>query len=193
MILFTGDCLIIKTLFIVKDNMYAFKLVTEARDLEYLKKVSSPYEYEQSPSSPYELQKTLEDYVIKSQAFGVSGIQLSYSYRVFTIHVAEANLQTMFNPELIEVLDDTPIRMQEGCLSFPNLFLSIARPTRIKVQYQDVSKKLNTIELTDYYARGFLHELDHLNGIVFTSHAGKLALKMARKKLYKKMKKYKQS
>lgn len=193
MILFIGDYLIIKTLFIVKDNMYAFKLVTETSDLEYLKKVSSPYEYEGSPSSPYEIQQTFENYVTNAQAFGVSGIQLSFPYRVFTIHVAEQNLQTMFNPELIEVIDDTPIRMNEGCLSFPNLFLSIARPTRIKVQYQDVSKKLNTIELTDYYARGFLHELDHLNGIVFTSHAGKLALKMARKKLYKKMKKYKQS
>jgi len=55
-----GNYLIIKTLFIVKDNMYAFKLVTEASDLEYLKKMSTQYQYENSPSSPYEIQKTLD-------------------------------------------------------------------------------------------------------------------------------------
>lgn len=171
--------------------MYAFKLVTEADDLEYLKKVSSPYEYENSPSSPFELKEVFENYVTKAKAFGISGIQLSYPYRVFTIHTGHNKLETMFNPKLIEILGDKTVRMEEGCLSFPHLFLSLERPKAIKVEYQDINKNLNTIELSDYYARGFLHELDHLNGIVFTSHAGKLALKIAKKKLYKKMK-YKQ-
>ena len=133
----------------------------------------------------------------------IAPVSLFFSFELFSdiqqrVLVLDGTLaggkerRAFVNPVIVERTEKL-ITTEEGCLSFPNLFLSIARPTRIKVQYQDVSKKLNTIELTDYYARGFLHELDHLNGIVFTSHAGKLALKMARKKLYKKMKKYKQS
>ena len=52
-------------------------------------------------------------------------------------------------------------------------------------EYYDLENKLNTTELSDYYARGFLHELDHLNGTVFIDYVGKLSLKLARKKVVK--------
>ena len=86
--------------------------------------------------------------------------------------------------ELVKVAKEKIVET-EGCLSFPDLFLNINRPKEICVNYQDTTGKLNTVELKDYYARGFLHELDHLNGVVFIDYVGKLALKMARKKVHK--------
>lgn len=169
--------------------MFKFTLVTEDAK-EYLSQVSKEYDYMNSPSSPYEIDEFMQQYIREAKAFGISGVQLSFPYRVFAIHTDEGTITTMFNPKLIEVIDDTQIRMEEGCLSFPGLFLNVKRPRGVRIEYQDRLKKLNTMELYDYYARGFLHELDHLNGVVFTSHVGRLSLKMARKKLSKRKKRY---
>ena len=170
-----------------------FNLVTEKDNLEYLKQVSNPFDFKNPPYDPTELANTIFNYVKGAEAFGVSGIQLSFPYRVFGIFIENNKFQVMFNPRLIEIIADKKVNEKEGCLSFPNLFLNIGRPKIINVEYQTTTGLINNIELSDYFARGFLHELDHLNGVVFTDYVGRLSLKMTRKKLYKKMKKYKQS
>lgn len=169
-----------------------FKLVTEQDNLEYLKQVSKPFDFKYPPYDPEKLADIIFNYVKKAEAFGVSGVQLSFPYRVFGVFIEQKKFQIMFNPKLVSIVNDTEVNEKEGCLSFPNLFLNISRPKIISVEYQNTVGLINNIELSNYYARGFLHELDHLNGIVFTNHVGKLALKIARKKLIKKMKKYKQ-
>lgn len=161
-----------------------FQLVTED-NLDYLRQKSTPFNFEQPQCDADDLAKGIADYVTKAKAFGVAGVQLSMPYRVFGVYVEEGKFQVMYNPELLLVNEQKKIVETEGCLSFPELFLNINRPKEICVKYQDTTGKLNTIELKDYYARGFLHELDHLNGVVFTDYVGKLALKMARKKVQK--------
>lgn len=56
----------------------------------------------------------------------------------------------------------------EGCLSFPGMQLNITRPSEVKVAYQDIRGHRVEKKLTGILARCFQHELDHLNGIVFT-------------------------
>jgi len=168
-----------------------FKLVTDD-NLEYLSQVSKEFDFNNPPYDPIELSNVIFNYVKKREAFGVASIQLSFPYRVFGIYIDNDSFQVMFNPKLIEIIDNNQVTQKEGCLSFPNLFLNIGRPKIISVEYQDAAGMINNIELTDYFARGFLHELDHINGVVFTKYVGKLALKMARKKLAKRMKKFKQ-
>ena len=89
----------------------------------------------------------------------------------------------MFNPRIVTV-DDTvsPDEGEEGCLSFPNLWLKVKRPKNITVEYFDKTGKSCIIELTGIDARCFLHELDHLNGIVFTDYVSQMKLMLARKK-----------
>ena len=161
-----------------------FQLVTED-NLDYLRQESTPFNFEQPQCDPDDLAKGIYDYVSKAKAFGVAGVQLSMPYRVFGIYIEEGKFQVMFNPKLLLTNDQSQVNETEGCLSFPNLFLNINRPKDVCVNYQDTTGTLNTIELTNYYARGFLHELDHLNGVVFIDYVGKLALKMARKKVHK--------
>ena len=161
-----------------------FELVTES-NIEYLRQESTPFDFENSPCDADDLANGIYDYVKTEEAFGVSGVQLSFPYRVFGVYIESNKFAVMFNPKLLLANEANKVNETEGCLSFPNLFLNINRPKDVCVNYQDTTGKLNTIELKDYYARGFLHELDHLNGVVFIDYVGKLALKMARKKVHK--------
>ena len=58
----------------------------------------------------------------------------------------------------------------EGCLSFPGLFYPVDRPLRVEVAYQDLLGDDHTVQLEGHYARIWLHEMDHLNGILFVDH-----------------------
>jgi peptide deformylase len=80
--------------------------------------------------------------------------------------------------------------MPEGCLTFPLLELRISRPKKINVEYQDWNGKKHTATFDGITARVFLHELDHMNGILYTSRAKPLALQSGVKKLEKIKRKY---
>jgi peptide deformylase len=80
--------------------------------------------------------------------------------------------------------------MAEGCLSFPLLQLRITRPKKINVEYQDWNGEKHTTTFDGITARVFLHELDHMNGIVYTSRVKPLALQSGIKKLEKIKRKY---
>jgi len=56
---------------------------------------------------------------------------------------------------------------EEGCLSFPGLFIKIKRPKKIEVSYQDLDGQMKTIQADGLLARVIQHELDHLEGILF--------------------------
>lgn len=77
----------------------------------------------------------------------------------------------------------------EGCLSHPDLFLTVRRPKAVRVKFLDSNAKECKIQLNDFDARIFLHEYDHLHGIDFTHRVSKLKLDMARKKQKKLLKK----
>jgi peptide deformylase len=79
------------------------------------------------------------------------------------------------------------VTLEEGCLSYPNLFVKIKRPKSIKVRFTTPDGETSTKTFTGMTARVFLHELDHLDGIAHTSRANRYHLDQA-KKLVKKMK-----
>ena len=70
----------------------------------------------------------------------------------------------------------------EGCLSFPELFMKVKRPTSCNVQYQTITGEVIERELTGLESRVFLHEYDHLLGITFDQRVGNLSFKMAKDK-----------
>ena len=118
---------------------------------------------------------------------GLAANQVGLLKRVLAIqlehHEDKPEAFAMFNPRIVTV-DDTvlPDEGEEGCLSFPNLWLKVKRPKSITVEYFDKTGKSCIIELTGIDARCFLHELDHLNGIVFTDYVSQMKLMLARKK-----------
>ncbi len=116
-----------------------------------------------------ELSKILIDSMIHHNGVGLSANQIGISERVFVmIRDIEFNeIIVCFNPQIIKTYKEE-VEMEEGCLSYPDLYLNISRPKKIIVKYEDVDKKTHKLKLDGLAARVFLHEYDHMQGINFT-------------------------
>jgi len=117
---------------------------------------------------------------------GLSANQCGVSERIFVIGTDDFQM-VCINPKVTEYGPSE--NGKEGCLSFPGLFLNVDRPSWINVEYLDENGTLQKTRLDGISARCFLHELDHLNGIKYTELVKPLALKMARQKATKIVKK----
>jgi peptide deformylase len=123
--------------------------------------------------------------------FGLAANQVGYESSVFVFGYGE-KYNAMFNPEIISCSMHDQIG-PEGCLSFVGLVLNIKRPNEIVVRYQDALGKFHTSTFTGLTARVISHEIDHLNGIVFTGRAKPLALQNGLKKRNKHFKRFARS
>jgi peptide deformylase len=92
------------------------------------------------------------------------------------------------NPKVIRTSEEL-VKDTEGCLSFPAFFLSLARPKWIDVEFTDEAGETKQTRLEGLTARCFLHELDHLNGVKFTSYVGQASILQAARKQQKLIKK----
>ena len=79
------------------------------------------------------------------------------------------------------------VAMKEGCLTFPFVFLTITRPRKCVVKYEDENGDLKEGSLDGMFSRIFQHEYDHILGRNFTEYASKLKLDRAYKKAEKDM------
>ena len=116
-----------------------------------------------------------------SKAIGLAGNQVGLLRRVFVMKLTDGREIGCFNPWIM-FGDNDKIEADEGCLSFPNLWLKVKRNSKITASYLDNAGKPCIIELEGLDARCFQHELDHLDGITFTEYVSDLKLKMAQKK-----------
>ena len=116
-----------------------------------------------------EMSRILKENMIHYEGVGLSANQIGISERVFVmiLHMETEEIITCFNPRIIKRYEDD-VWCEEGCLSFPDEIINIQRPNRIVVKYEDENKKDHKIKLQGLAAGVFLHEFDHLEGIVFT-------------------------
>jgi peptide deformylase len=108
---------------------------------------------------------------------GLAAPQCGFPYRIFVM----VGGIVCINPVIIESSKETSFG-KEGCLSFPGLYLSTTRPATVRMRYTDEFGKQIEATWTGATARVAQHELNHLDGIVFTSLVGNLTLQMAKKK-----------
>jgi peptide deformylase len=120
-----------------------------------------------------------------SNGIGLAGNQVGLLRRVFVMKLTDGREIGCFNPWIM-FGDNNKIEDNEGCLSFPNLWLKVQRHDKITASYLDNAGKQCIIELEGIDARCFQHELDHLDGVTFTEHVSNLKLQLARKKQRKK-------
>ena len=59
---------------------------------------------------------------------------------------------------------------QEGCLSFPGIYVNVKRAVHATVEFMDLKGKTQSLETSDLFARAVQHELDHLNGVLLVDH-----------------------
>lgn len=115
---------------------------------------------------------------------GLAAPQVGVSKRLFVMNVPdgeESNARVIINPEIVhyegEQLGD------EGCLSFPGLYQSVQRQSRVIVRAQDLLGNPIEIDETELAARCILHETDHCDGIVFLDRMTALKRQLAKRKI----------
>jgi peptide deformylase len=148
---------------------------TSAILLEHLE----DFDFKNPPVNPNALASALVETCKKYKGLGLSANQCGLPHRVFVMGTGD-DFVAFFNPKLLASSGES--HMTEGCLSFPFLGLKITRPAIIDVEYQDFNGIKRTATYSGLSARCFLHELDHMNGIVYTQKCKPLALQMGMKK-----------
>ena len=89
----------------------------------------------------------------------------------------------MLNPEVIH--EEGELFMEEGCLSIPDIREEVGRAESIRVKYRDLQLKERELTADGLLGRVILHEIDHLNGVLFIDHLSKVRQKLLRGRLNK--------
>ena len=118
-----------------------------------------------------------------NKAIGVAANQFGIDASVAIVLIKQKPL-ILINPK-IKKFSEVKFMHKEGCLSFPQLWLKVKRHRAVTVEYFDKTGKECIIELSGIDARCFLHELDHLDGKVFTQKVSPLKVVLAYKKQLK--------
>jgi peptide deformylase len=129
-----------------------------------------------------QLYELLRDTLVKHRGVGLSAPQLGIMARVFVIGNPDepSEIIGVFNPMIVDYDEETVV-YEEGCVSYPGLFIKIKRPRGIRARYRGWDGEVGTTRYEGYTARVFQHEYDHLNGITFQQKANRYHLDQAQK------------
>ena len=131
----------------------------------------------------YSLAETLE----VTNGLGLSANQVGLRDRVCVINM-DKSIWTLFNPYIIDRSEKLS-EFSEGCLSYPGLFLKLPRHERVTVKFQAIGGEFVEKEFSGLTSVCVQHELDHLDGILYTSKVSPIKLEQAKKKVKKTLKK----
>ena len=139
-----------------------------------------------------ELSDAMFESMNKYGGIGLSANQVGLPFNMFVIgghpSIEKGLKMTCFNPMIVSASDET-VRMKEGCLTYPFIFLDIERPRKVVVKYTDNKGDLQEAHLDGMMSRIFQHEYDHMLGRNFTERVSKFKLKRAMEKRDKMLKK----
>ena len=113
----------------------------------------------------------------KAPGVGLAAIQVGVAKRVVTIDTAKKdepkNPQVFVNPEVVWSSPEKNT-YEEGCLSIPEYYEEVERPSEVKVRYLDLDGKTKELEANGLLATVLQHEIDHTKGILFIDYISKL-------------------
>lgn len=123
-----------------------------------------------------------------AKGIGLAAPQIGVLERVIVVDVhekdEEPNPIRLANPEIVWKSDDTSV-CEEGCLSVPDQFAEVTRPSAIRVRYLDEKNELREMEADGMLATCIQHEIDHLNGVLFVDYLSMLKRNMILRKVQK--------
>ncbi|OEJ69263.1 peptide deformylase [Magnetovibrio blakemorei] len=124
----------------------------------------------------------------KARGIGLAAPQVGVSKRVIVMDIStddeEPNPLRMANPEIIWASEDQLVH-EEGCLSLPEQFADVMRPTAVKVRYLDHENEIRELVAEEMLAICVQHEMDHLEGTLFVDRLTNLKRNMILRKLQK--------
>jgi len=153
---------------------------------QILRKQIPEFDFNKPSTDPVELEKHLIDLMLAHDGIGLAANQAGIEARVFVIGHRDSpeSAQAFFNPTVVATVDELE-DLEEGCLSFPGVYVNIKRPKKILARWQNSQGEWQESEFDGYNCKCFLHELDHLEGIVFQDRVSTLKWALAVKKTKK--------
>ena len=153
---------------------------------EILDKQMPRFDFDNPIMDPKELKEKMLDAQFAGNGVGLSACQVGIETAAFTMGSVQYRdkAQICFNPKVLDASTDM-ILDWEGCLSFPDVFVKINRPSWVVVEYQNEEGEVINGKVEGYDARCYLHECDHLNGIVYKDRVSKMKWDMATKRAKK--------
>ncbi|MFL6558438.1 MAG: peptide deformylase [Bacillus sp. (in: firmicutes)] len=108
------------------------------------------------------------DTMIEYDGVGLAAPQIGLDARIAIVDIDnELGTIEMINPVILETSGEQT--GPEGCLSFPGLYGDVTRPNFVKIEAFDRKGRKYTLEAEEFLARAIQHEIDHLDGILFTT------------------------
>jgi peptide deformylase len=113
----------------------------------------------------------------KAPGVGLAAIQVGVPRRIVTVDTAKKeepkSPQVFINPEIVWTSEEKNI-YEEGCLSIPEYYEEVERPSEVKVRFMDLDGKTQEVAANGLLATVLQHEIDHTNGVLFIDHISKL-------------------
>ena len=159
-------------------------ILTEPNNI--LRQVSKPVEIVGNDEK--QLMKDMLETMYDANGIGLAAIQIGVPKRIIVMDISrndeEKSPMYFVNP-VIKHHDKLKATYEEGCLSVPNQFAEIDRPSKCEVEYLDYDGNKKTLKAEGLLATCIQHEMDHLEGILFIDYLSKLKKSMIIKKLSK--------
>ena len=159
-------------------------ILTEPNKL--LRQVSEPVEL--VGDSEKQLMNDMLDTMYAANGIGLAAIQIGVPKRIIVMDISKDDKKKepryFVNPVIIKK-DPLEATYEEGCLSVPNQFAEINRPSKCEVEYLDYNGDKKILNAEGILATCIQHEMDHLEGILFIDYLSKLKKSMIIKKLSK--------
>lgn len=146
-----------------------------------LRKPTQLIDFETMPGKDVSyLAMSLMETLNELKGLGLSANQVGLPYRMFALNMGD-KIWNLINPVVIEK-SITKTKYKEGCLSFPGLFLEIGRASSITVEFQAINGAKMVQQFDGLTATCVQHELDHLDGKVYTDLVSPIKLQRAKEK-----------
>lgn len=140
------------------------------------------FDFDNPPTDPHQLALDLRESMVYYKGIGLSASQVGLPYRVFVAGDPGdlENIRVFFNPNIVDAAEEK-VLIEEGCLSFPGLFMKVKRPSYCRIRYADPNGVIDTKAYEGIPARAILHEYDHMDGILFHTRANSFHREQAQK------------
>ena len=164
--------------------MSVYKLIENTNSI-----LSVPIEKCSEDLDRNELKENLIETMQSSFGVGLSANQCGIMERAFVMYsdITTKEIISCFNPKIVSYSKDKSL-MDEGCLTYPGLWIKVQRAKDITCSYEDENGELQEIALFGLECRIFQHEMDHMEGTNFTKKVSKLRLNRANKRQQKRKK-----
>ena len=157
-------------------------IITEPNKL--LRQISKPVE--SVGKQEQQLMNDMLDTMYDANGIGLAAIQIGIPKRIIVMDIGKEKKEPRYfaNPVIMNK-DSIKNTHEEGCLSVPEQFAEIDRPSKCEVEYLDYNGKIQLLKADGLLATCIQHEMDHLEGILFIDYLSKLKKSMIVKKLSK--------